>query len=123
MTATEQITVRELMRIDSELALDAARRRRSDEGSAGRPGAAKKRAAPVMASNESLPRLTGIYGVGKRLFAEVRSGEQAFVFMRGLSLPLGHVAGVELYRLKELAGSCVRLERKGDVTVLCLPRG
>ncbi|NYT24084.1 hypothetical protein H0A73_10745 [Alcaligenaceae bacterium] len=115
--------MRELMRLDGELALDAARRRRGEGTAAGRLGAVGKAVVPAMVSADAAPRLIGIYGVGKRLFAEVRSGEQAFLFVRGNSLPLGHVAGDGLYRLKELAGSCIRLERKGNETLLCLSRG
>ncbi len=69
------------------------------------------------------PRLVGIYGVGKRLFAEVRAGERAYLYLRGQSQPIGRaMGGDDHYRLKELAGACIRLERNEEETVLCLPR-
>lgn len=115
----EQLTVRELMQLESELALEAARRRR--DGKAVSDAAGKLVAASVTRSEA--PRLVGIYGVGKRLFAEVRSGGRGYVFMRGHNLPLGHSARDDLYRLKALDGACARLERQGEETVLCLSRG
>jgi len=113
-----QVTVRELMRLESELALDNARRRRQSPGAA--PAAAGS-VAPKPGENENL-RLVGIYGVGKRLFAEVRSAANSYLFLNGHNLPIGHVAASDTYRLKQLAGSCVRLERGGKETVLCLPQ-
>lgn len=108
-------TVLDLMRLDSELALAAARQRTVQGKTAG------LNAGRSHDTVES-PQLVGIYGVGKRLFAEVRSGSQALLFLKGHSLPVGHVGGHELYRLKDLDGACVRLERQGNETVLCLPR-
>lgn len=114
------VTVRELMRLEGEQALEAARKRRH-QGRA--PLAAAAQAASAAADLDAdRPRLVGIYGVGKRLFAEVRSGAGALLFLKGHSLPVGHVAGHDPYRLKEMAGACVRLERQGTETVLCLPR-
>lgn len=117
------ITVRELMRLEGEQALAAARQRRG-QGAIG-DNSSSMGAAVVSGVSEGgdALRLIGIYGVGKRLFAEVRSGSQAWVFMNGQSLPVGHTAGAETYRLRELAGACVRLEHQRAETVLCLPRG
>lgn len=119
------ITVRELMRLEGEMALEAARRRRGQTGpvSGLQPATRAPAAASVLQSSAESLRLVGIYGVGKRLFAEVRSGSRAWLFQNGRSLPVGSVAGEEVYRLKEVAGACVRLEQKGDETVLCLSRG
>src|SRR5690606_38779250 len=82
---SEQLTVRDLMRLDSERALETARERRARAGSQAprasmpdaRPGGAR------MGTSSDAPRLVGIYGVGKRLFAEVRAGAQMFLFLRG----------------------------------------
>lgn len=116
------LTVRELMRLESEQALAAARERRHrGQGVSSELGESVSRGSPTVAA-ESL-RLVGIYGVGKRLFAEVRSGSNAWLFLNGHRLPVGHTAGAQSYRLKEVAGACVRLERDGSETVLCLPRG
>lgn len=117
---SEQQTVRELMRLENDLAIAAARQRKTEGVAGGRQRAA---GSDFAASNspEAL-RLVGIYGVGKRLFAEVRSGSRAFLFLNGQPWPVGHVKGGENYRLKELAGRCVRLERHDEETVLCLPQ-
>ena len=114
------ITVRELMRLESEQALAIARQRRR-QGSEPSLSSVRAGEGGRVAALEPL-RLVGIYGVGKRLFAEVRSGPQAWLFLNGHSLPVGHTAGAALYRLKEVAGACVRLDRQGDETTLCLPR-
>lgn len=115
------ITVRELMRLEGEQALVAARQRRG-QAAGGRP-AIQAEAEGGASGRADMLRLIGIYGVGKRLFAEVRSGSRAWVFMNGQSLPVGHTAGAEPYRLREVAGACVRLEHQETETVLCLPRG
>ena len=116
------ITVRELMRLEGEQALETARQRRG-QGEAANAVASGTVAAIARAGGGDTPRLVGIYGVGKRLFAEVRKGPQAWVFVNGRSLPLGRMAADDGYRLREVAGACVRLERQGEETVLCLPRG
>ncbi len=106
------------MRLEAELALESARKRRQ-------PEAARRAVGGTSGPNKDDPaalRLVGIYGVGKRLFAEVRSVAHSYLFLSGHNLPIGHVAADDTYRLKQLAGSCVRLERSGEETVLCLPR-
>lgn len=115
------ITVRELMRLESEQALAEGRQRRGQSPQMARPSMEGAGRASQAGAGEDV-RLVGIYGVGKRLFAEVRSGSQAWLFLNGHSLPVGHTADAGLYRLREVAGACVRLERQSDETVLCLPR-
>lgn len=108
------------MRLDAELAVENARRRKASalSGVPAQRGAASN---DGVAGHEPL-RLVGIYGVGKRLFAEVRSAARAYVFLSGHSLPVGYrSAANDAYRLKMLAGACVTLERQGEETVLCLP--
>ncbi|HLU78193.1 MAG TPA: hypothetical protein VKZ52_01340 [Burkholderiaceae bacterium] len=114
----DSFTVRELMRLESEAALQALRRGRT-------PGAPGPRGplAPAPQAGEEALRLVGIYGVGKRLFAEVRAGSQGWVFLRGQPLPLGHTASSTALRLRELSGACVRLVRQEEDIHLCLPRG
>lgn len=112
------------MRLEGEQALEIARRRRGQGGAASVSATGLAPAAVSDRTSMAEPlHLVGIYGVGKRLFAEVRSGSRAWLFQSGHSLPVGQVGDADVYRLKELAGACVRLERKGDETVLCLPRG
>lgn len=116
------LTVRELMRLESEQALAAARERRHrGQGAVPGPGV-EMPGASLTEGTESL-RLIGIYGVGNRLFAEVRSASNAWLFLSGHRMPVGHTAGAQAYQLKEIAGACVRLEREGTETVLCLPKG
>lgn len=113
---SEQITVRELMRMEAERALQLARSRSA-------PGARADAPAPSVAATAVEPlRLVGIYGVGKRLFAEVRGPGRAYMFLSGHHLPLGHSASNDVYRLKEVSGACVRLERDSREIVLCLSR-
>jgi len=109
------------MRLESEQALAIARQRRKQTGAA-LPTSAQGQADVAGSGATQALRLVGIYGVGKRLFAEVRSGSQAWLFLNGHSLPVGHTAGAGLYRLKEVAGACVHLEQQGSETILCLPR-
>ncbi len=117
--AQEYVTVRELMRLEAEQALAAARERKAQ----GRlTSAALSGSVPPKAGAHSgeQPRLVGIYGVGKRLFAEVRAGSQAWVFLKGQRDPVGHTAPAAPYRLRDIAGACVRLEHQGAETQLCL---
>lgn len=108
------------MRLDAEQALEAARTARRQHDAT--PVSASDSGAAAADNDADALRLVGIYGVGKRLFAEVRSGPRALLFLKGHSRPVGQVAGASPYRLKEMAGACVRLERHGDESVLCLPR-
>lgn len=113
---SEQTTVRELMRLEAERALQLARDRPAPEARA------RAHVNHVAAAGTDALRLVGIYGVGKRLFAEVRSATRAYMFLSGEHLPLGHAASTDGYRLKELSGACVKLERDSRETVLCLSR-
>ncbi|HLT98596.1 MAG TPA: hypothetical protein VKZ70_02515 [Burkholderiaceae bacterium] len=113
------------MQLEAEQALAATRARLASGRADGtraveaHPAVSARRAhAP---SDEGRLRLAGIYGVGKRLFAEVRSGAQAWIFLKGQPLPIGHSSQSAEYHLKELSGTCVRLERQGEETILCLP--
>lgn len=122
--AQEQLTVRELMRLEAEMALERARAQRErGNAAASRGGGGVQAGGHARSLTSDAPRLVGIYGVGRRLFAEVRSGPRGFLFLNGHSLPLGHAGGDDVYRLKELAGACVRLARQNEETLLCLPRG
>lgn len=65
-------------------------------------------------------QLLGIYGVGKRLYAEVRSGARVFRFLKGQPEPLGYRDDGNFLRLHDLSGVCVRLLSRGEPTQLCL---
>lgn len=113
--AADQMSVRELMRIETDLALGRARKslRNLDKKSQG-----AEEESPVSRSGSL--KLVGIYGVGKKLLAEVEIGAQAYVYMRGHALPVGMKASASSYKLRGISGSCVQLERKEEAHTLCL---
>lgn len=121
--ATEQLTVRELMRLDAELALEAARRKRGQGAESRSGGVIPSRITSEASAQQDALRLVGIYGVGKRLFAEVRLGERGLLFVSGQPFPVGHQNDRHGYRLKKLAGRCIELEHQSEETQLCLSSG
>ncbi|HUH58462.1 MAG TPA: hypothetical protein VL001_00150 [Candidimonas sp.] len=115
--ATEQMSVRELMRLDTARALDDART------------APRKDNALATAANQSgryaqsgSLKLVAIYGVGKKLLAEVVVGQQNQMYMRGRALPIGVKEGdaSASYMLRGISDSCVQLERQLESHILCL---
>lgn len=113
--ASQQMSVRELMRLDTALALEQARSRLHRQGAEhGRP-----ETRSLLAQSGAL-RLLAIYGVGKKLLAEVMIDERTHVYMRGQAWAVGVKAGPSAYRLLGISGSCVHLERAGEEHTLCL---
>jgi hypothetical protein len=113
-----QMSVRELMRLDADLALKHQRSRLRKEN----PGGEIAEAAAGQANNGSL-RLVAIYGVGRNLLAEVMIGVRPHVFLRGKALAVGAKAGPSEYLLRGISGSCVHLERQQESHTLCLQPG
>lgn len=111
--AAEQMSVRELMHLETREALEQARGRARNHRY---PDSAPAGVGP---GREGL-KLVAIYGVGKKLLAEVRVGSRPHVYLRGQALPLGAKAGAQVYRLHGITGSCVHLERRGEAHTLCL---
>lgn len=113
--ATDQMSVRELMRLDTEQALGNARKnlRKADKEAAGTEGGNRYAHSGVL-------KLVAIYGVGKKLLAEVMVGTQPYVYMRGQALPVGVKASASAYMLRSISDSCVQLERKDEAHTLCL---
>jgi len=109
--------VRELMRLDTALAIEQAKARLRQHKS----GQAIADNSP-MAQSGSL-KLVAIYGVGKKLLAEVVIGQRKHVYMRGRSWAVGVKGGASDYRLLGISGSCVQLERDGEGHTLCLHPG
>lgn len=108
----EQMSVRELMRLDSALALSQTRAKL--QGSKGSQSSA-------VLSGETSPRLQAIYGVGKKLAAEVRVGSATYVYIRGQPFPVGQRRADEsVFVLRDMNTSCVRLERQSQELNLCL---
>jgi len=113
--ASQQMSVRELMRLDTALALEQTRNRLRQQR--GKPD--QFDAGAALATRETL-KLVAIYGVGKKLLAEVMIGGQSHVYMRGQPLAVGAKAGPSTYLLRGISGSCVHLERGGEGHTLCL---
>ena len=112
-----QITVRELMRLENQQALEDQRARRTARGRVGVPSITDGTARPA---SDSL-QLVGIYGVGSRLYAEVRIGEQVLRFRKGQAHPMGRPDVVDAPQLQKVKGSCARMKHRGREALLCLP--
>ncbi|MER1968327.1 hypothetical protein [Castellaniella sp. GW247-6E4] len=106
----ETQSVRELLRRDIREALQSPVTRGG--GAAARPAGA----VPAGAR----PRLMAMYGVGRDLMAEVQVGSRAFLYVRGQALPVGHTGDAAVYRLRDMNGACIQLERGEDRHSLCL---
>lgn len=114
--ATEQVSVRELMRLDTARALEDARSAQRKDNSLA-PSADQ---ANRYTRSGSL-KLVAIYGVGTKLLAEVLVGQQPHMYVRGRALPIGFKGGdTSAYMLRGISGSCVQLERKLESHILCL---
>ena len=108
----EQMSVRELMRLDSALALSQTRSKLQG---------AKNPSVEYLPTDEERPRVQAIYGVGRKLAAEVRIGSATYVYMRGQPFPVGQrVADESGFVLRDINSTCVRLQRKSQELNLCL---
>lgn len=112
--AEDQVSVRELMRLETEVALRMARERANPVVAAV--------SAPVRASRSTAgePTLAAIYGVGSALMAEVALSGETFLYRKGLALPVGTAPGPDVYLLKDISASCVELQRQDSSQRLCL---
>lgn len=115
---SQQMSVRELMHLDTALALEKARARLRQQ----RTGQGLAEASNQIAHGGAM-KLLAIYGVGKKLLAEVMIGERTHVYMRGQAWAVGMKADPSSYRLRGISGSCVHLEREGKGHTLCLHPG
>ena len=114
----QQMSVRELMRLDTALALEKARaqlrQRQGNVVTADQAGSF---------GQENSLKLLAIYGVGKKLLAEVKIGEKTYVYLRGQAWAVGTRAHPSSYRLEGISGSCVHLARNQETHTLCLHPG
>lgn len=110
----EQLSVRELMRLDTALALSQSKSKLE-----GRKPVALQESHRLLAPDEGL-KLVAIYGVGKKLLAEVSVGTHPYVYMYGRALPVGLKSSAAAYRLRAMTSSCVELERNDESHRLCL---
>lgn len=120
----DQISVRELMRLETAIALEAARSRqkqhlRAEKAAVGFP----VQAAGVAAVSASGPRLLAIYGVGKNLWAEVLIRQVPVLYRQGHPAPVGIKLSDAVFRLKGITPRCVELESAGGAEQLCLGPG
>lgn len=112
---SDQLSVRELMRLDTEHALKRALARVSDSGQ-------RVSDSPPRISRNMMgePRLAAIYGVGRQLMAEVVLDHVIYLYRRGLALPVGVAPGDDVYVLRSISTSCIELEKPGSSHHLCL---
>jgi hypothetical protein len=106
--ASPVVTIDELLRLDTQAALMAARR--SVVGSLERPGPA------VVNDAETL--LLAIYGVGKSLTAELLIDAEPHIFRAKRALPV--LGRSRTYTLDRIAPPCVHLHKAGNPEVVCL---
>lgn len=111
----DQVSVRELMRLDTEQALARARARSSTS-----THLASETAQRVSRSMNGDPRLAAIYGVGHQLMAEVVLDHVVYVYRRGQALPVGIAPGDGVYVLKSISSSCIELKKQDVLHHLCL---
>lgn len=101
-------SVRELMRLDIERALDQRRQ------SSSRALVAESSAV------WHVPRLVAMYGVGRKLMAEVVVGSRPYLYVRGQAHPIGHARDPDVYQLRGMTGSCIQLQNVHASHSLCL---
>ncbi|MCF8171114.1 MAG: hypothetical protein K9J49_01680 [Candidatus Methylopumilus sp.] len=113
--ATQQSTIDELLRLDSQAALLAARKNIFGITQHTQAGLGADVVRPE--SNQVL----AIYGVGKLLTAEVLLDSEPHVFKHSRARP---VWGSSLqYRLERILPPCVYLKKSGQAQVICLRKG
>jgi hypothetical protein len=105
---TQVITIDELLKLDTQAALIAARR--SVVGSLERPGPA--------VVNDSEMLLLAIYGVGKSLTAEILIDAEPHVFRAARAQPV--LGRSRTHTLERIVPPCVHLQNSGNPEVLCL---
>ncbi len=114
----EPTTVEELLRLDTEAALQTARR-----------AAAGPFDAPALAGHPARPErrvptgnsVVAIYGTGRALTAEVLIGPQLLVFQSLRRRPVS--GGASAYALDLIHPPCVHLSNGQKKEVLCLDQG
>ena len=111
--ASDQISVRELMRLETAHALQRLR-------AAVRPAMGTTALSPALplAAQPSPARLVAIYGVGAKLMAEVRVDGQTLLFVRGRPEAVGP-GRAHAMRLLGISGRCVEVSLQGRQESLC----
>ncbi|KAA0911768.1 hypothetical protein [Pusillimonas sp. ANT_WB101] len=68
-------------------------------------------------------KLIAIYGIGKKLAAQVMAGTKQYLYRHGQAYPVGMTAessDTDAYRLRGISNSCVVLERDQQAQTLCI---
>lgn len=111
-STSHQSTIDELLQLDSQAALLAAKK--NIFGATQQPHAGSGTDVGRLDGNQVL----AIYGVGKRLTAEVLLESEPYVFKHFRARPIW---GSSLqYRLVRILPPCVHLTKAGQAQVLCL---
>lgn len=114
--SADQMSVRELMQLETKLAIEQVKDRIKKQGA----NQGDSIDALGLAHSSRL-QLMAIYGVGKKLLAEVNIGGRPHVYIHGRALAVGTKADPSAFVLRGISGSCVQLERKDEAHTLCLP--
>lgn len=117
--AADQVSVRELMRLETQQALQRLRDSTAGGSRQGR-GLVVSGTADIATVTASTARLVAIYGVGKKLMAEVRVDGRTLLFMRGRPKAIGP-GGNHAMRLLSIGDSCVEVSLSGRQKSLCAP--
>lgn len=110
----DQISVRELMQLDTEHALKLARARSSGPD---------RNVSPAERSPRRMlgePSLAAIYGVGAQLVAEVVVDHVIYLYRHGQALPVGVAPGDDVLLLQKISASCVALKSADRTHQMCL---
>lgn len=111
----DQMSVRELMRLESAFAVKQAQARVAKASPSGLPPETGEQLA-----RSGRLQLVAIYGVGKKLMAEVVIDHQNHLYLRGRASAVGVKPSSSAYLLRGISGSCVQLERADEAHTLCL---
>lgn len=114
--AADQLSVRELMRLETEQALKRLRAQSSALGT--RPGG--HGLDPTTRSGPSAASLVAIYGVGRKLMAQVLVDGQTLLFMRGRPQAIGP-GKTHRMRLVDITERCVEITLGEQRESLCAP--
>lgn len=115
--ASDQISVRELMRLETAQALKRLR----PEGASHAGTSRIKHAGSSPDQGFSAARLVAIYGVGTRLMAELDVDGQILLFMRGRPEAVGP-GRKHAMRLVDMTSRCVEVSMGGQRESLCADR-
>lgn len=125
----DQVSVRELMRLETAQALQRARAMRQgygaaakmvDRGAGGTDGSSGGGWPANANASQSEPELMAIYGVGRNLMAEVVFGETRRLYRRGQALPVGVSSSPHVFLLQDISTACIRLRRPDAERHLCM---